>query len=149
MQFCNQRIFVNVALLCALGIFIVGCSGPHPAALPVTPKSPFSTEGLPSNAQSDLVRSGKMIFDQTPKYARAYVGNRLACSDCHIQSGTAAHSAPMIDLVNIFPMFNKRAGRVISLQERFQECFTRSKNGRPLPNDSQEMKALTASLAKV
>lgn len=41
-------------------------------------------------------------------------------------------------------MFNKRAGHEISLQDRIQECFTRSENGHPLPYDSQEMKALTA-----
>ena len=50
----------------------------------------------------------------------------------------------MIDMANIFPLYNKRAGRVISLQEKFQECFTRSENGSPLPRDSEEMKALTA-----
>ncbi|MGI8772204.1 MAG: c-type cytochrome, partial [Acidobacteriaceae bacterium] len=54
------------------------------------------------------------------------------------------HAGPMIDLANMFPMFNKRAGRVISMQDRFEECFTRSENGRPLPYDSPEMKALTA-----
>jgi thiosulfate dehydrogenase len=46
-------------------------------------------------------------------------------------------------MAKLFPMFNKRAGRVISMQERFEECFTRSENGRPLPMDSVEMKALT------
>lgn len=50
----------------------------------------------------------------------------------------------MIDIANIFPLYNRRAGRIISLQEKFQECFTRSENGRPLPRDSEEMKALTA-----
>ena len=30
------------------------------------------------------------------------------------------------------------------MQERFQECFVRSENGRPLPQDGAEMKALTA-----
>jgi thiosulfate dehydrogenase len=91
-----------------------------------------------------LIRRGKLIFDETPKYASAYVGNRLACSDCHIQSGTMPHAAPMIDMSNMFPMFNKRAGRVISMQERFQECFTRSENGHPLPENGGEMRALTA-----
>ncbi len=99
---------------------------------------------VPSGGQGDLIRRGKLIFDETPKYASAYVGNRLACSDCHIQSGTMPHAAPMIDMSNMFPMFNKRAGRVISMQERFQECFTRSENGHPLPENGGEMRALTA-----
>ena len=54
--------------------------------------------------QAELIHQGKLIFDETPKYASSYVGNKLACSDCHIQSGTAAYAAPMIDLSGMFPM---------------------------------------------
>ena len=144
MQLRNQSILAQWGLLCVMGIYLAGCSGPRPTAAPAPSKSPFQTSSLPQGGESELIRHGKLIFDQTPKYASAYVGNRLACSDCHLQSGTAAYSAPMVDIANIFPRFNKRAGRVISMQERFQQCFTRSENGRPLPNDSAEMKALTA-----
>lgn len=144
MHFRNQGSATLCLLLFGMGVLIAGCSGPHPVAPPPPKTSAFQSTNLPPGAQSDLVRQGKLIFDETPKYASAYVGNRLACSDCHLKSGTAAYSAPMIDVANIFPRFNKRAGRVISMQERFQQCFTRSENGRPLPNDSAEMKALTA-----
>jgi thiosulfate dehydrogenase len=97
-----------------------------------------------SDDQTALVHQGKLIFDETPKYASKYVGNRLACNDCHIGSGTAAYAAPMIDMAGLFPMFNKRAGHVISLQNRIQECFSRSEAGSPAPLDSPEMKALLA-----
>jgi thiosulfate dehydrogenase len=50
----------------------------------------------------------------------------------------------MTDLAGLFPMFNKRAGHVISLQNRIQECFSRSEAGRPVPEDSKEMKAVVA-----
>ena len=40
------------------------------------------------------------------------------------------------------PMYNKRAGHVISLQDRIQECFVRSENGKPLSYSGVEMKAL-------
>lgn len=144
MQFRSHRSAALCIILCGMGVLLSGCSSPHPITPPTPKSSPFQTVSLPPDGHSDLVRQGKLIFDQTPKYASAYVGNRLSCSDCHLQSGTAAYSAPMIDIANIFPMFNKRAGRVISMQERFQECFIRSENGRPLPNESQDMKALTA-----
>jgi thiosulfate dehydrogenase len=130
-------------LALALGAGLVGCTNSHSTAPPARP-SPLQSSDLPSGPEGSLVHRGKLIFDQTPRFAGAYVGNKLACGDCHIDSGKAAYSAPMIDLANLFPMFNKRAGRVISMQERFQECFTRSENGRPLPSDSTEMKALTA-----
>jgi thiosulfate dehydrogenase len=50
----------------------------------------------------------------------------------------------MVDLAVMFPMYNRRAGRVIGLEERIQECFTRSENGKPLPPYSQEMLSLVA-----
>jgi thiosulfate dehydrogenase len=96
------------------------------------------------NQDMALSREGKLVFDETPKLAPNYVGNKLACDDCHIRSGTAAYAAPMINLAGLFPMYNKRARHVISLQNRIQECFTRSEAGKPLPVDSQQMKALVA-----
>ncbi len=50
----------------------------------------------------------------------------------------------MVDIPRLFPMYNKRAGHMISLKDRIQECFTRSENGHPLPYDSQQMNALVA-----
>lgn len=125
-------VLASTLLLAAL----TACSPPHPTA----PSGPAAkTPAIPSEAYL-----GKLIFDQTPQYAAAYVGNRLACADCHLRSGTMPKAAPLVDIANLFPMFNKRAGRVISMQERFQECFVRSENGHPLPENSEEMKALTA-----
>lgn len=95
-------------------------------------------------APTGIVAHGKLIFDQTPRFAQPWVGNRLSCSDCHLRSGTADYSAPMIDLAGLFPMFNERAGHVISLENRIQECFSRSEAGKPLPANSLQMKALVA-----
>lgn len=93
---------------------------------------------------SKLAKKGKKLFDQTPKYARLYVGNQLACSDCHLSSGKADYAAPMIDVAGLFPMFSKRAGHQITLEDRINECFVRSEAGRPLPSSSDEMQALVA-----
>jgi thiosulfate dehydrogenase len=50
----------------------------------------------------------------------------------------------MVGLPGLFPMFNKRANRVIILSERIQECFLRSENGRLLPDEGTEMTAVIA-----
>lgn len=99
---------------------------------------------IPANAYGDQVRLGLRLFKETPWYAPQYTGGRVSCSDCHVQNGIAPYSAPMVGLTKSFPKYNKRAGRVISLQERIQECFTRSENGRPLPENGPEMNALLA-----
>ena len=98
----------------------------------------------PEDEQSQLVRQGRTIFDETPRYAPFYTGAKISCGDCHVNSGTQAYAAPMIDLAGQFPVYSTRAGRVISLEDRIQECFTRSENGRPLPIQSTEMQALVA-----
>jgi thiosulfate dehydrogenase len=96
------------------------------------------------SAMPAMAKQGKLIFNDTPKYASRFAGNQLSCGDCHLTSGTADYSAPMIDMAGLFPMFSKRAGHMISLQNRIQECFARSEAGQPPPEDSTEMRALVA-----
>lgn len=127
----------------AAAAFLVIAFAPHRAVVQAAGVQ------APTADQQELISRGKQIFDDTPHYAAAYVGNRLKCADCHLESGTAPWSAPLVDLAPLFPMFNKRAGRVISLQERLQECFVRSENGTPPPADSPEMKALVAYIASL
>lgn len=135
---------MRYAVVALLAGFAAGCSHPVvPADGGRAPQDP-SVRRISVRMEDDSVRLGKAIFDETPKYAAGYVGNALSCNDCHIQSGTAAFAAPMIGLPGLFPMFNQRAGRVISLNDRIQECFVRSENGHPLAEDGREMRALVA-----
>lgn len=102
----------------------------------------YGSPSNPSGASNDSVALGKSIFHDTPKYAKAYVGNRLACNNCHINDGTTPQAAPLVGLPALFPMFSPRANRKISLKDRIEECFVRSENGRPLPYSGKEMNAL-------
>jgi cytochrome c len=47
-----------------------------------------------SGDETALAIQGKLIFDETPKYASKHVCNRFACNDCHLGSGTAAMQLP-------------------------------------------------------
>jgi thiosulfate dehydrogenase len=132
-------ITVSLACLSLLGLFVSSeLKNPAPALA-------MQSSGTgQSAAQMDLVHQGKLIFDETPNYAGEYVGDKLSCSNCHLKSGTVPFASPMIDISGLFPMFNQRAGHIISLKNRIQECFARSQNGKPLPEDSKEMVALVA-----
>ena len=99
---------------------------------------------IPAGPAGKSIRLGQSIFDYTPRYAPKYVGNQMNCADCHLQSGRAPYSSPMVGLAHIFPTYNERAGGVIPLFRRIQQCFARSENGRPPALDSTEMKALLA-----
>ncbi len=138
----RRRISAPIAAYLLLSL-LAGCSVHPPAPQPAAP-APFVAAPIPAGERGQQIRLGKLIFDDTPTYAHAYAGNQFTCSDCHLQSGTIAYASPMIDLAQAFPAFSQRAGHVITLQQRIQECFTRSENGQPPPLDSKELNALVA-----
>lgn len=105
---------------------------------------PPNPSTIPEGPLGNSIRLGRLIFTQTPAYAPRYVGNQLSCSQCHLEEGTASFAAPVVGLPGLFPLFDPRAGRVITLAQRIQECFVRSENGRPLPYDGPEMTGLLA-----
>ena len=134
----------SLLTICLLALELAGCS-PSNGRTAVATRSaawtPPDPATIPSGPVGDSIRLGRLIFQETPKYAPAYTGNKLSCNDCHIQGGTAAYAAPMVGMPGIFPMYNNRANRVISLEDRIQECFTRSESGKPLPYNGVEMAA--------
>jgi thiosulfate dehydrogenase len=105
---------------------------------------PPDPASIPMGPLGDSIRFGLQIFTDTPQYAPAYVGNLLSCSDCHLQDGTSAYASPLAGVPGLFPMYKARARRVITFEDRIQECFTRSENGRPLPYRSPELIAIVA-----
>ncbi len=145
---------LRIASFCGLAAALLpaaACSRAHRASAPEraaasghrawTPPDPSH---IPGGPLGESIRLGKRIFDDTPTYAAAFVGDRLSCNDCHIQSGTAAYAVPMAGLPGIFPIYNQRDGRVISLEDRIENCFLRSENGRRLPPEGPEMIGLLA-----
>lgn len=99
---------------------------------------------IPEGPLGDSINLGLQMFQNTPRFAPAYVGSRMNCADCHAENGTVPFAAPLVGATGMFPIYNARAGRVITLEDRIQECFTRSENGRPLPYNSKEMIALVS-----
>ena len=123
------------------GVF-QGCSASK--ARVATMKEQGQQLSAAESEQAGLVQKGKLLFDETPKFAAPYVGNQLACGDCHLNSGKADYAAPLTDVAGLFPLFSQRAGRNITLQDRIEECFVRSEAGKPLPATSEEMRGLVA-----
>lgn len=127
------------------GGFVVAAGGAF-AAEPVPLHSPTAAS-IPAGPLGDDVRLGEAIFNTTKTTAKAYVGNGLACASCHLEGGTVAYAAPLVGLWGVFPEFVARSDRVETLEDRINDCFRRSMNGRPLPVDGAEMRALLAYTA--
>jgi thiosulfate dehydrogenase len=87
-----------------------------------------------------MVRRGQLLFNETPIYAADHARARVSCANCHAAGGMQPFASPMVGVPRSFPQFNARAGHVISLQDRIQECFVRSENGEPLDYNGADMR---------
>ncbi len=97
---------------------------------------------IPNSPLGDSIRRGALLFDETPLYASSFTSSRISCANCHAEGGIQPYASPVVGLPALFPMYNERAGHVISLRDRIQECFVRSENGKPLSYEGPEMREL-------
>jgi thiosulfate dehydrogenase len=100
---------------------------------------------------------GKALFDSTYRYLGAqsgnvaangkpYVGNRLACTNCHMNSGTRPYAVPLVVAADEYsrPVYSPREGQYRDLTIRINGCFERSLAGEMIPPDSSWMHDLKA-----
>jgi thiosulfate dehydrogenase len=73
-----------------------------------------------------------------------FAGNNLSCKNCHLESGTKPGSASFVGVTNRFPQYRNREGKMGTIQERINGCMERSMNGKALPENSTQMKAIVA-----
>jgi thiosulfate dehydrogenase len=99
---------------------------------------------LPDDAFGDLVRRGRAIFVDTRNEAAEYVGNGMACANCHLEQGRRADSAPLWASYTMYPAYRRKNDRVNSYAERLQGCFQFSMNGKAPPADGEVIAALSA-----
>ncbi len=89
---------------------------------------------LPQDPQlAEQIRLGFRIFTETRRYAPQYVGNDLTCQNCHLNAGQREGALPLVGVANVFPEYNKRSGRLFSLEDRIVGYFLRSMNGANAP----------------
>ena len=87
---------------------------------------------------------GYLMVVNTQEYGKAYVGNALTCTNCHLDAGLNPNTASFVGISVLYPEYRARAGRKMSLTDRINECFERSLNGKALPSDSTKLAAIVA-----
>jgi thiosulfate dehydrogenase len=102
---------------------------------------------IPAGAMGASIRRGRAILLHASDSLPGHVGNRLTCTNCHREAGTLAASGPWVGSFASFPQYNGRAGRVIRMEDRVNECLRRSLNGSPLAADSRDMGDIVAYMA--
>jgi thiosulfate dehydrogenase len=89
-----------------------------------------------------IVRTSSLIGPDAADPAQRYAGNGLDCQSCHLNAGTQRFALPLAGIWGIFPTYIAREDTVRTLEDRINGCMERSMNGRALPVDSVEMKAM-------
>ena len=124
---------ITVAWLFAIGL------AAHAEAPPSVALTVSTAATLPDGALGESIVRGRRYLADTPAQLPEFVGNGLACRHCHPgrngEVGTEANAAPFVGVVGRFPQYSARHGGLITLEQRIDDCFERSLNGRALPLD--------------
>lgn len=141
-------------LLLALGAFASGAMAqqndapPAPNVGPPAHKAkegrfePPAPDAIPNDEFGKAVRRGRDLFVNTQQLRGKYVGNGLNCTNCHLDAGRLANSAPMWAAYVLYPKYRGKNKKVNTMIDRVQGCFKYSENGKPPPADSEELTAM-------
>ena len=135
-----------IACCCALGAVVAG------AALYVSGQQPAEASAAPPIIATE--EYGRRLIRETPELLgpdhpdpeRRLISSRLACASCHLNIGAEPGTLTLLQTDEHFPRFSGRAGAMTDIEDRINECMTRSMNGKPLAMDSPEMIAMAAYL---
>lgn len=137
-------------LVVLLALVLTACSAPSPSSRPsnlryqlngplvparmtmVTawdfPSNPLTDTTLDDSKLSREIKWGYKIFTNTPGEAPQFAPGQGSCNNCHLNGGQREKSLPLVGVAGMFPEYNRRAGRLISLGDRIVDCFLRSQN---------------------
>jgi len=68
--------------------------------------------------QAAEVERGYRIFLDTPRHARRFTRSALSCGSCHLNAGQKEGAMPLVGIAAVFPEYNKRSGRMFTLEDR-------------------------------
>lgn len=154
----------RIVLSLLMGLFGVGLIWSVDSALPPAQEFPEYSQVLPdvpwdyklfedvdyaNPATTEQVAYGRRLIMETADYlgpnsSKPFAGNNLDCNSCHLDGGTKPFAAPFVTVPSQFPQFRNRENKEGTIQERINGCMQRSMNGRPLPEDSEELAAMVA-----
>ena len=105
---------------------------------------PPSPDTIPGDQRGDAIRMGYLMVVDTQGYGKRYVGNALNCTNCHIDAGLNPNAASFVGISTLYPQHDPRTNRVMSLEDRINDCVERNMNGTPIPPESTRLSAVVA-----
>lgn len=149
----TMKHLVKLVLLSSFSSSVLAINGVDDKAYEGTWVQPNESD-IPANAEGDRIRYGKALLTDTYKYLGAesvigkpHTGNRLSCSNCHLNAGMAAYSSPWVVSYYKYDgagQFSSRTNENLTLPKRINGCIERSLHGTALDEQSEEMQAMIA-----
>ncbi len=140
-------------------VLAIGCGERAPRPLPdsgapaggVSSTTPSVTalEPFPDTPLGVAARHGLAILDATRDSLPGHVGNALRCTSCHLDGGRRAFAMPWVGVTARYPQYRSRAGQVLTVEDRIQECIERSLAGRRLEAEDPRLRAMVAYFAHI
>jgi len=106
-----------------------GSAVAQPPAAEKAAFNPPDESTIPADPQGDAIRLGQKLLFQTSLL---------------LNGGRQPNAAPWVGIWGVFPEYRTRNARIYSLQDRINDCYERSMNGKALPYDSKEMLGMLA-----
>jgi thiosulfate dehydrogenase len=119
---------------------------PSSLSRPVAFRVPSESEVTDEEMLRSL-RRGRALMRNTRDSLPAHVGSKLQCVSCHVKDGTQKNAISLIGVYSRFPQYRTRTGRVDVLEDRVNDCFERSLNGKAIDRSSLEMRDMVTYIA--
>lgn len=96
------------------------------------PDIPDAPTNYPEGELGRMVKLGEAIIMETNTHplTKELVGNDLKCTSCHLQGGKTKNLGTFMGTATSFPAYSGREKTVQTLQNRINNCFMRSMNGK-------------------
>jgi len=125
---------------------------PVVSSAPVQPATkrivgPPTDADIPAGPLGDAVKRGREIVTHTFETLPEHVGNNLHCTSCHLEGGTKPNAGPWTGLLAVFPEYRARSGKEDTIEERINDCFERSMNGKALEPAGADMKSIVSYMS--
>ena len=108
------------------------------------PLDPTKDPSLTDPRLADQIKWGYRIFTNTPHEAARFTGGNVSCNNCHLNAGQRERSLPLVGVAGMFPEYNGRAARLISLyktppRRRTRHRQRRGRHHRPRPREDHRL----------
>jgi thiosulfate dehydrogenase len=114
------------------------------------PRVPFrvpSVDELKDSTYRASALRGRAILLATRDSLPHNVGNSLRCASCHLDGGLRRDAMSWVGSFARFPQYRARSGKIDLIEDRINDCFQRSMNGRALAPVGRDMRDIVTYLA--